>query len=175
MHTLHWFAVEAQDKDEAFDLVQVRLMPSDEGRFVEWSDWHVVGGGRWSKSTYEDSKDMVISYAESPDKFRETIEQCRKWRSEEMSRFLDSMDTDKFSSAITDYILNNGIPNNEQRFDMNSYYIKKAGDMLMDHYTSDSFFYDLKEYTAHMSYILERLDNDETKMLQFLVPVDFHF
>jgi hypothetical protein len=39
----------------------------------------------------------------------------------------------------------------------------------------DSAFYDKKEFTADMRYLRERLDKPETAMLQFLVPVDFHF
>ena len=91
-----------------------------------------------------------------------------------MNRYLEQINFDKFQSDMVDYISNSGIPSNE-RFDLNSYYFKKAGDMLMDYYTPDSYFYDLVEYTAHMGYLQERLDNPDTSMLQFLVPVDFHY
>jgi hypothetical protein len=49
MHTLHYFIVEAPDKEEAFSEVSALLEPSDDTgySFPEWSDWHVVGGGRW--------------------------------------------------------------------------------------------------------------------------------
>ena len=47
MHTLHWWAVEGVDKEDAFSQVTSALL---EGNYVEWSDWHVVGGGRWSDS-----------------------------------------------------------------------------------------------------------------------------
>ena len=49
MHTLHWWAVEAEDKEDAANVVEAAL----ENNYVEWSDWHVVGGGRWSDSQYE--------------------------------------------------------------------------------------------------------------------------
>jgi hypothetical protein len=174
MHTLHYFAVEAQDKEEAFELVQNRLINDEGEKFVEWSDWHVVGGGRWSDSQYEDSSAMVISYKDEPDKFNEAIEGVKKGRIAEMNRYMEQMNYDKFVSDCVDYISNSGIPNDE-RFDLNSYYFKKAGDMLMDYYTPDSYFYDLVEYTAHMGYITERLDNTDKAPLQYLVPVDFHF
>lgn len=174
MHTLHWFAVEAEDNQEAFDLVQSRLISDDGEKFVDWSDWHVVGGGRWSNSQYEDSSDMVISYQTDPTKFKLTLESVKKNRIEEMNRYMKHMNHDKFVSDCVDYISNSGIPN-EQRFDLNSYYFKKAGDMLMDYYTPDSYFYDLVEYTAHMGYIQDRLDSPDKATLQFLVPVDFHF
>jgi hypothetical protein len=103
------------------------------------------------------------------------IELCKKNRIDEMNTFLERIKPSKFISDMVDYISNSGTPNDEQRFDMNSYYIRKAGDLLMDNYTSDSYFYDMVEYTAHMGYIKERLDNPTQSMRQFLVPVDFHF
>lgn len=175
MHTLHWFAVEAEDNQEAFEIVQSRLINEDGEKFVEWSDWHVVGGGRWSDSQYEDSSDLVVSYQTDPEKFNSALERVRKNRNEELNRYLEQMNTDKFMSDIVDYISSNGVMPNEQRFDLNSYYFKKAGDMLMDFYTPDSYYYDLVEYTAHIGYIQERLDNPDRATLQFLVPVDFHF
>jgi hypothetical protein len=175
MHTLHWWAVEAEDKEEAMGAVSSRLINDEGYNYVEWSDWHVVGGGRWSDSQYENSYDMVVSYRDEPEKFNEMIELCKKNRIDEMNHMLKRIKPDKFISDIVDYISNSGLPSDEQRFDMNSYYIKKAGELLQDNYTCDSYFYDMVEYTAHMGYLPERLDNPTKKMLQFLVPVDFHF
>jgi len=174
MHTLHWFAVEAEDEQEAFGIVQNRLINEDGSQWVEWSDWHVVGGGRWSDSQYEDSPNMVISYSKNPDKFKETLEGCKNARKDEMNLCLSKIKTDKFISDMVDFISNGGMPN-EDRFDMNNYYIKIAGSLLSEYYTSNSYFYDLKEFTSYMGYVYERLDNTATGLLQFLVPVDFHF
>ena len=174
MHTLHYFVVEADNSQEAFEIVQSRLSSEDGERFVEWSDWHVVGGGRWSDSQYEDSPNGVISYANSPDKFNEAIEGVQKGRINEMNYLLEHLDTDKLTSNIVDYISNSGIPNDE-RFDLNSYYFKKVGSMLMDYYIPESYYYDLVEYTAHIGYLKERLDNPDSAVRQFLVPVDFHY
>lgn len=175
MHTLHWWAVEAEDKEQAFGIVKDRLITEDGTNWVDWSDWHVVGGGRWSDSQYEDSSSMVISYKDEPDKFNETIKQCQQGRINMMNRYLTEIKPDKLISDMVDYISNSGLPNDSQRFSMNSYYVKSAGEMLSDHYTSDSYFYDLVEYTAHMGYLQERLDKSESGLLQFLVPIDFHF
>lgn len=177
MHTLHYFAVEAEDNQEAFDIVESRLSFEDGEKFVEWSDWHVVGGGRWSENPnnqYNDSPEDVISYDVDPERFLKTIEKIRQWRIEEMNRYLEQVNFDKFQSDMVDYISNSGIPSNE-RFDLNSYYFQKAGKMLMDYYTPESYFYDLVEYTAHMSYMQQRLDNPDIAVRQFLVPVDFHY
>ena len=176
MHTLHWFAVEAQDREEAFDLVQSRLSSEDGDKFVEWSDWHVVGGGRWSDSQYADSPDMIMSYQEDPSAFRIRLAAIKKGRIAEMNRLLEQLKPDKLMSDIVDYISNDCVMSNELRFgDLNGYYFKQAADMLMDYYTPDSYFYDLVEYTAHIGYIGQRLDDPDTAMRQYLVPVDFHF
>ena len=175
MHTLHYWAVEAEDRQQAFSTVKERLINEDGTNWVEWSDWHVVGGGRWSKSQYENSPDEIISYSETPDKFNETIKMIKQWRTEEMNRCLSEIKTDRFTSDMVDFISEGGLPNKDLRFSMNNYYIKKASDLLQDNYSADSSFYDLKEFTAHMGYLQERLDNPATSALQFLVPVDFHF
>ena len=175
MHTLHWWAVEAEDTDEAFAIVNDRLIMEDGRNWVDWSDWHVVGGGRWSNSQYENSKDLIISYAEKPELFKETLQSCKQNRIDEMNNMLKRIDTDKFVSDMVDYISNSGLPADSERFDMNSYYVKKAGDLLQDRYTPDSYFYDFVEYTAHMGYVYERLDKIANPLIQFLVPIDFHF
>jgi hypothetical protein len=175
MHTLHWWAVEAEDKEEAMSIVDSRMINDDGGHFVDWSDWYVVGGGRWSDSQYENSSDMIVSYRDEPDKFNQMIELCKKNRIDEMNRYLTEIKPDKFISDMVDYISNNGTPADSERFDLNSWYIKKAGELLVDNYTSDSYFYDMVEYSAHMGYIQARLDNPTQSMRQFLVPVDFHF
>ena len=175
MHTLHWWAVEAEDRDEAFFIVQDRLLMEDGRNWVDWSDWHVVGGGRWSDSQYEDSKDMVISYAEQPELFKERLELIKKLRIDEMNNNLAKVNLDQFTSDMVDYISNSGQPSKEQRFHLNSWYIKRTAEMLQDSYTPDSYFYDFVEYTAHMGYVEERLDNPERPLIQFLVPIDFHF
>lgn len=177
MHTLHWWAVEAEDKEEAFSIVKERLINDDGSNWVEWSDWHVVGGGRWNSQGdgYTDQSNMVVSYTEEPDKFKEILEGCRKARKDEMNNVMSKINTDKFISDMVDYISNGGSLGDDMRFDMNSYYIKIACNLMSEHYTSDSYFYDLKEFTANMSYVNERLDNSENGLLQFLVPIDFHF
>lgn len=175
MHTLHWWAVEAEDKHEAFVTVQDRLIMEDGRQWVDWSDWHVVGGGRWSDSQYDDSESMIISYAEEPKLFNQTLQACRKSRIDEMNNFLTKLNYDKFASDMVDYISNSGQPANEQRFDLNPYYFHKAAELLQDYYTCDSYFYDFVEYTAHIGYVQSRLDNPDTAMRQYLVPIDFHY
>ena len=173
MHTLHYWLVEAEDKEQARATVTNRLINDNGERFVEWSDWHVVGGGRWSDSTYEDSSDMIVSYAEKPALFDSIIEDIKKARVKEIQECMFKINTDKFISNMVDYISNNATLG-DVRFDMNSYYIKLASQLMDEMYTSSSYFYDLTEYTASMDYIQNAIDKKNPAML-FLVPIDFHF
>jgi hypothetical protein len=177
MHTLHYWAVEAEDKQQAFATVKDRLINDDGSNWIEWSDWHVVGGGRWNSEgdPYQDSHNAIVSYQEDPKKFKEVLEGCKTARKDEMNRCLSEIKTDKFISDIVDFISNNGIAQDELRFSMNNYYIRNATDLLQDSYTPNSFFYDLAEHSASLQYVQERLDKSTSGLLQFLVPIDFHF
>jgi hypothetical protein len=177
MHTLHYIAVEAQDMEEAFSDVQAFLEPSEETGFrnCDWSDWHVVGGGRWSESQYEDSSNMIISYAEKPEEFNKIIDGIVKYRIENANQYLTKIKLDKFTSDIVEYISNSGELPDDSRFDFNNYYINTMCKLMSGEWIPDSAFFDKKEYTADLRYLRERLDKPETAMLQFLVPVDFHF
>jgi len=171
MHTLHWWAVKAEDKEDAFGIVQNMLI-NDEGSFVEWSDWHVVGGGRWSNSQYEDSSDMVISYADTPDEFKTTLENCKNARIEEIKYLKDKINIETFTNKIETYEKNGTL--GKDKFSLDNYYIKEACELMSEYYTPNSYFFDLIEYTADMSYLEEQLDSEDSKML-FLVPIDFHY
>jgi len=177
MHTLHYIAVEAQDMEEAFSDVQAFLEPSEETGFrnCDWSDWHVVGGGRWSESQYEDSSNMIISYAEKPEEFNKIIDGIVKYRIENANQYLTKIKLDKFTSDIVEYISNSGELPDDSRFDFNNYYINTMCKLMSGEWIPDSAFFDKKDYTADLRYLRERLDKPETAMLQFLVPVDFHF
>lgn len=177
MHTIHYIAVEAESKNDAFNEVYSLLEPSDEGyRVADWSDWHVVGGGRWSENPnnqYKDSDEGVISHAEEPEKFNETLNKITEWRTQNMKSYMERMDINKFFSDISEFA--DGRDMSDDRFDMNRYYVKLASEMLGNNYNPDSHFFDGKEYTATMVYLKERLEDPEKTSKQYLVPVDFHY
>jgi len=178
LHTLHWIATKANSRQEAFDTVSISLLPSDEGyRLADWSDWHVVGGGRYSASHYEPSQDMIISYAETPDKFMEVLSNIKKYRIEFMNKKLTVLDNafDKLKSDIVDYISNDCKLNNDREFDFSRWEIKEAITMLGSEWTPESSFFDNQEFTSKIQYLEERLDKPEQAVRQYLVPVDFHF
>lgn len=178
MHTIHYIAVEADSKEDAFSTVQSLLINEEGSSFADWSDWHIVGGGRWNTtgSQYHDDSTDVVSFAEYPQKFLEILGQVKKWRIEELNRMLEQMDFDKFKSDIVEYISNDCIMPHDRKYDLNSYYIKSAVEMTRDYYSSDSHFYDtVGWYGADMSDIYRRIGESELAQKQYLVPVDFHF
>jgi hypothetical protein len=172
VHTLHYWLVEAEDREDARAIVTDRLISEEGDKFVGWSDWHVVGGGRWSDSQYEDSSAKIVSYSEKPALFDSIVEDIKKARVKEMQDLMSRINLDKFTSDMVDYISNGASLND--RFQMNCYYINKATDLMNETYTHNSYFYDLIEYTANMEYIQSHIDNKNPAML-FLVPIDFHF
>jgi hypothetical protein len=153
-------------------------MPNEDGnRMADWSDWHVVGGGRWSESAYENSSGMIISYAEKPDEFKKTIEDIKRYRINYMNDKLIKLDNafDKLKSDVVDYISNDCKLDDKRQFDFSRWEITEAIDMINSKWTCDSSFFDHNEFTSSLQYLEERLDKPEEAALHYLVPVDFHF
>ena len=185
MHTLHYIAVEADSKQQAFDKVVVSLLPNEDGyRLADWSDWHVVGGGRWSSNANKENNLMagynndptdVLGFSEDKEKFQEALVSVGKWRSQAMNRAIKEFNPDKFISHMVDYASEGGRLEYNGDTIMSAYAIKEAATMLMGGWTPDSGLYDLEENIAEATYIKERLDKPEQAVRQYLVPVDFHF
>jgi hypothetical protein len=185
MHTLHYIAVEADSKQEAFGIVQSNLLPNEDGyRLADWSDWHVVGGGRWSSNAnkennimagYDDDPTDVLGFSEDKEKFQEALISVGKWKSHAMNRAIKEFNPDKFISDMVDYASEGGRSKYNGDTIMNAYTIKETATMLMGGWTPDSGLYDLEENIAEATYLKERLDKPEQAVRQYLVPVDFHF
>ena len=185
MHTLHYIAVEADSKQQAFDKVVVSLSPNEDGhRLADWSDWHVVGGGRWSSNAnkennlmagYNDDPTDVLGFFEDKEKFQEALVSVGTFKSQAMSRAIKDLKPDKFISDMVDYASEGGRSEYNGDTMMSAYIIKEAATMLMGGWTPDSGLYDLQEHIAEVTYLKERLDKPEQSALQYLVPVDFHF
>lgn len=176
MHTLHYIAVTAEDKQDAFGKVSSQLEPTEFGRIVGWSDWHVVGGGRWNTepaNQYNDSSNNIISYEEDRDDFDKAIESVRKWRIHEMNKNIKDIDFDKITSDMVDYISNGGELQSERKFDLHRYSLKLSLDALSGYWTPDSGFYNIDWGSADFSTMQESIDNGNKNW--YLVPVDFHF
>jgi hypothetical protein len=180
MHTLHWIAIKADSKENAFAIVKDNLLPNEDGyRLADWSDWHVVGGGRWNSvgNGYTDQDNMIVSYAENPDDFKKVLLNIKEHRINYMNNKLTKLDEafDKLKSDIVDYISNDCKLDDNRRFDFSRWEIKEAIFMLGSDWTPDSAFFDNEEFTSELHYLEERLDKPEEAALQYLVPVDFHF
>jgi len=167
----------------------VALSPNKDGyRLADWSDWHVVGGGRWSTNAqkandilggYNNDPTDVLGFSEDKEKFQETLTNVGKWRSSAMNRAIKEIynekNYDRFISDMVDYASNGGRLEYNGDTIMLAYTIKEAANMLMGSWIPDSGFYDLEEHIAETTYLKERLDKPEQASLQYLVPVDFHF
>ena len=185
MHALHYIAVEADNKQQAFDKVVVSLLPREDGyRLADWSDWHVVGGGRWSSNAnkennlmagYNDDPTDVLGFSEDKEKFQEALVSVGKFKAHAMNRAIKEFKPDKFISDMVDYASEGGRSDYNGDTIMLAYTIKEAAEMLMGGWTPDSGLYDLEENIAEATYLKERLDKPDQAPLQYLVPVDFHF
>jgi len=186
MHTLHYIAVEADSKQQAFDKVVVSLSREDGYSPADWSDWHVVGGGRWSTNAnkesennlmggYNDDPTDVLGFSEDKEKFQEALISVGKFKAHAINRAIKEFNPDKFISDMVDYASEGGRSDYNGDTIMNAYTIKEAAEMLMGSWIPDSGFYDLEENIAETTYLKERLDKPEQAVRQYLVPVDFHF
>lgn len=170
MHTIHFIAVKAGSKEEAFAAVESGLQ--EEYKFADWSDWHVVGGGRWNSkgSQYENDDTDLISYDENPEMFANAINQAKEWKLESFKWDLKNFKPDELMKAANEFVENGGShANTDNKFSMNYYYGSRIADTLSGFYNSDSHFYDLDNHTSNMEYMLEDPKG------YYLVPVDFHF
>ena len=182
MHVLQYIAVKPKGifeeefadtcKEEAFDEVKLKFeeMYSESEGLGGWSDWYVVGGGRYNSNPdnqYEEKNawNDVISYAETPELFIETINNAIESRKDEFATYRERFEKqnidinaslDKYDGT-TDY-----------SFDM--YELNKLIDMLQGKWDMNSYFYDINNWSTNPKWVLDTLDDS-----WYLVPVDFHF
>ena len=180
MHTLHWISIEADSAQEAAAQIKDNLLPNEDGyRLADWSDWFVVGGGRWNSEGdgYKDTDNMVISYADNPDKFKEALDNIKTYRIKYMNEKLVKLQPafDKLQSDVVDYISNDCKLEDKRQYDFSRWDITAVIDMINNKWTPDSAFFDNQEFTSSIQYLEQRLDKPEEAMRQYLVPVDFHF
>jgi hypothetical protein len=180
MHVLQWIATQAEDKDEAYRIVEDTLqnmlgdfdMPTH-----TWFDWFVVGGGRWNVGE-DDSNDeayvggktnLIISYDEDPQHFRTRLLQSMQDRKAEFDGYATTVDPSVITKIITSY--------NPNEFDFPSfqelYPIKKMIDMAYGTWDFNAYFYDMVSDTTTPKYLYESIDKGNKNW--YLVPVDFHF
>jgi hypothetical protein len=181
MHVLQWIAVkptgsfDLEDidtcKEEAHDFVKSKFeeMYSESEGLGGWSDWYIVGGGRYNDnpdSQYkEDDHSMVISYGETPELFTDTITQAIDSRMSEFRLYRSQFEDSKIdiSAKLDSY-------NGSMDYSMELYPLSKLLDMLQGKWDFNSYFYDLNNWSTNPKWVLDTLDDS-----WYLVPVDFHF
>lgn len=173
MHVLQWLAVEAENEENATDLVEAELEATD----GEWFDWYVVGGGRY----FNDSEDMHKSYEMSYDntisasKDSDIINKVISWeqaRHEEYGHLVEGLDINKVQAGISAYDKDKKMDETIE-FATHAYKAMGAIKHILGYWTPDSVVYDLTQWTSDTKYIHKRLETKLDK--QFFVPVDFHF
>ena len=182
MHVLQYIAVKPkgkfdmdeleQFKEEAFDEVKYKFdeMYSESEGLGGWSDWYVVGGGRYNSNPdnqYEEKNawNDVISYAETPDKFTETITRAMESRMAEFNGYRG-----RFEQQKIDLKEKFNAYDGSMDYSMELYDLSKCIDMLQGKWNMDSYFYDLNNWSTNPKWVLDSLDDS-----WYLVPVDFHF
>jgi hypothetical protein len=178
MHVLQHIAVVSESPEQAYYDVKSKFdeMYSESEGLGGWSDWYVVGGGRWNSNPanqYEDSWNDVVAFSNAPDKFRSIVQNALETRSEEMGRIRERLELDRFISLVDTFIESKGSMSDEDRFDMVPYYVSSAAKMLNGYWNQDSYFFDLANFTTTPKYMLDSLDKGIENW--YLVPVDFHF
>lgn len=181
MHVLQWIAVknpssfdieELDDcKKEAHTLVKDKFeeMYSESEGLGGWSDWYIVGGGRWNEnpdSQYkEDDYSMVVSYGAEPEKFIETIKNAIESRMSEFRQYRSQFELEKIdiNAKLDSY-------NGTMDYSMDLYSLSKLIDMLQGKWDMNSYFYDLNNWSTNTKWVLDSLSDS-----WYLVPVDFHF
>ena len=181
MHVLQWIAVkptgsfDLEDidtcKEEAHDFVKSKFeeMYSESEGLGGWSDWYIVGGGRYNDnpdSQYkEDDHSMVISYGAEPDKFIETIKVAMDSRMEEFNGYRQRYEAQNLdiNAKLDSY-------DGAMDYSMELYELSKLIDMLQGKWDFNSYFYDLNNWSTNPKWVLDSLDDS-----WYLVPVDFHF
>ena len=181
MHTLHHIAIQASSPEKAFDVVGKAL---EEG-MADWSDWSVVGGGRWHSKgdqyQYEADPSDVLCYRDDTDKFIEIVNSSILRRQQallEVMQFMKQSPEDLLLEQRQRFMRNDVWPSpliEQDTLDMPLYYLQRMMGLLTNEYGSDSGLYDLVERTADIKYLRRRILDESIRNNEYLVPVDFHF
>lgn len=176
MHTLHWIAVEAEDEENAVDVVDQTLdsYMSGNDNMSTWYDWYIVGGGRWNTedddnpmSGYTKKSNMVISFDKDPNAFRAKIDDAMQQRMADYKQYLAEVKESNVLHKLENY-------GGTMSYDPSFYALNRLLAYQMGEWSHDSWFFDMVHDSSNATHILSKLDRNEGENI-FLVPVDFHF
>jgi hypothetical protein len=181
MHVLQFIAVKEGSfeeefadtcKEEAFSTVQSKFeeMYSESEGLGGWSDWYVVGGGRFNSNPdnqYEEKNawNDVISYGENPELFTKVVSNAMESRMAEFAQYRKS-----YEEANLDITASLDKYDGTIDYSFELYPLSKLIDMLQGQWDFNSYFYDLNNWSTNPKHMLDNLDDS-----WYLVPVDFHF
>ena len=172
MHVLQWIAVQAENDDEAMQLVESKLQDEMGGQdqYLSWYDWFVLGGGRFNTEAdpYESSANMIISYDKAPAEYRETITDMLSNRVEEFKAYremYEQRDID-LNTKLDSYTGN-------MQYDMELYPLAKMIDMIQGKWDYNAYFFDIHHDSTNPEHMYKSIDIGNKNW--YLVPVDFHF
>ena len=173
MHTLQYIAVEAEDKEKATMRVHDELESSLEAGGT-WFDWFVVGGGRFTaesgEDSYADTSSHTLSYTGDNARFHDVLKERKKMRKDSFIADLEKVDKTILDKAIEGYLLNDELV---FEYRMTAHRFKKLLETVLGYWSFESYYYDLETYDHEFDGIEDRIKTNHT--MQFLVPVDFHF
>ena len=183
-HILHWVAVKVDGdlaldnpigvlKEEASESLDLTLQ-GDERPYLNWTDWWMVGGGRFTEGdAYATKHDHCIAYHEDAEKFLAKMNEAISWRKDEMTRQLAELSKSDFdfATAVEGAIEKTGTRNS---FDHQIWLASNLSKLAMGYWTVDTRFYDIESGTDSTEFILKDIE-DGLGYQWVLVPVDFHF
>lgn len=177
MHTIHYVAAKADNKENAHSEVRSFLekqMGSDEN-ISSWYDWFVTGGGRWASgddNQYNDNYVGDVAHQSEP-AFREKLDQAHKWYNETLGQSIDEVREINLTEML-DNIENNkeGLHKNF-KLSFELWPVSKLYNLISGDWGPDHHFYDTVNHTTHPTYMLEAIDKGDNDW--YIVPVDFHF
>jgi hypothetical protein len=173
LHTLQWLSVKVHDKlseaftkedalNDAADRVEAYLNDVSN----DWYDWFVVGGGRWNEDhQYDKATNMIISYADEPERFKEMISKIIVNRVETHQALITEIDFENLHNTLYAY---SGMTAYETMSEL--YPLRQAINNISGWWDCDSRYFDVEFGSVNPKHMLDRLDNS-----WYLVPVDFHF
>ena len=176
MHTLHWIAVEAEDEENATDVVDQTLDSYMSGNDAPstWYDWFVVGGGRWNTAEgddlaegYKTKSNMVIAFEDNPNAFRAKIDDCIQQRMVDYKQYLAEVKENHVIDKLENY-------GGTMSYDYHFYSLNRLLAFQMGEWSHDSWFFYMVDDSTNATHILSKIDKGLGESL-YLVPVDFHF
>lgn len=170
MHTGHLILIKAESHDDAISRVKGALEDFESNFGSNWSDWSTVGDDGFTKSRWNFHADFedwngasshAVSLTDEADLFHKALDHFYAFRVAAFERLTNEIS----GYSLTDFKLDQN--------DQISWALFKFAKLAEAQYGSDSFVYDLENYTPDLRYFRQSTESGETDW--YGVLVDFHF